>query len=471
MYSPYDPKRRQFLRTIAAAPLALAAPHLFATREFNLVAAAQRVSLVGQGYPDTVTWGYNGSVPGPVIRARRGERLRIRVSNQLEQPTTVHWHGLRIRNDMDGVPGLTQPAIEPGQEFLYEFTPPDAGTFWYHSHVNSSEQIGRGLYGALIVEEDSPPNIDRDVVWVLDDWLLDREARIVDAFDHPRDASHAGQIGNTVTINGSIMEQFEVRSNERIRLRLINAANARIYRLRFDGLKVYVAALDGQPVRPHPPPDDTVVLGPAMRTDLILDCIGVPGDRTAVVDLAYREPYHLIDVAHSDEHPVRAEPLPMPEPMDGNDLPVPVLSDAEHIDIAFGGGVHGQLEGASYRGQWLDLRSLFKQGKMWAINGIVGGAHTSVPLFQLSLGRTYMFHMVNQSVWPHPIHLHGHHFQILRRNGEEVESRPWRDTVLLWDNNSADVAFVADNPGDWMFHCHIPEHMAAGMTCVIRVGA
>ena len=471
MHVNYDPKRRQFLRTVAAAPLVLAAPRLLATGEFNLVAAEQRVSLVGQGYPDTLTWGYNGSVPGPVIRARRGEPLRIRVSNQLEQPTTVHWHGLRIRNDMDGVPGLTQPPIEPGQAFLYAFTPPDAGTFWYHSHVNSSEQIGRGLYGALIVEEESPPKVDRDVVWVLDDWLLDREARIVDAFDHPRDASHAGQIGNTVTINGRIMEQLEVRTNERIRLRLINVANARIFRLRFEGLKAYVVALDGQPVVPHSPSDDMVVLGPAMRTDLILDCTGAPGDRVPVVDQAYREPYRLVDIAHSNESPLRAEPLPMPEPIAGNDLPLPTLAGAEQIDIAFGGGVHGQLEGASYRGQWLDLRSLFRQGKMWAINGIVGGAHTLVPLFELSLGRTYVFHMVNQSVWPHPIHLHGYHFQVLRHNGEAVGVRPWRDTVLLENSDSADVAFVADNPGDWMFHCHIPEHMAAGMTCVIRVGA
>ena len=440
-----------------------------ATGTINLTARRQNVSLVGQGYPDTEIWGYNGQVPGPVIRARHGQALRLKVRNELDQPTTVHWHGLRVDNNMDGVPGLTQAAIEPGETFTYRFTPPDAGTFWYHSHVNSSEQIGRGLYGAFIVDEIDPPRVDRDVTWVLDDWRLNREAQIVDLFDHPRDASHGGQIGNTVTVNGRIVNEYLVRSNERLRLRLINAANGRIFRLRFEGHAPALMALDGQPVPVHVPKEGAIVLGPAMRADLLLDCTGQSGRRYSVIDDSYRQPYELLKLAYQARNPVRSQPLVAMPRMSPNALSAPDLAHAEHLDIELGGGVHGQLAGANYQGQWLDVRRLFQQGKMWAINGIVGDSEHLVPLYTLQLGRTYLLHLSNQSAWPHPMHLHGHHFQLLSRNGQPEKYRPWLDTVLLEAEDKVDVALVADNPGDWMFHCHIPEHMATGMTTVFRV--
>ena len=447
------------------------APRLFAAgpQVFRLTAHKQVVRLVGDGYPDTEIWGYNGQVPGPVIRVTQGTPLYLEARNELDQPTTVHWHGLRIENQMDGVPGLTQAPIEPGESFAYQFTPPDAGTFWYHSHVNSSEQVGRGLYGVLIVDELDPPYVDRDVIWVLDDWLLNRQAQIIDSFDHPRDASHAGQIGNTVTINGQRLKEFHVHKNERLRLRLVNAANGRIFRLKFAGHSPVVIAMDGQPVPPHEPKDGAVVLGPAMRVDVILDCTANQGQSFSIVDHAYRESYELVALKYQQTEPVREGPMAEVPRLASNGLQEPELTDAQHIDVTFGGGVHGSLEGATYNGQWLDIRSLFQQGKMWAINGIVGEAEDRVPLHTLKLGRTYLLHLTNDSVWPHPIHLHGHHFRLLSRNGHPEPFEPWLDTVLLAASDKADVALVADNPGDWMFHCHIPEHMATGMTTVFRV--
>jgi len=157
----------------------------------------------------------------------------------------VHWHGLRITNHMDGVPYLTQPPIEPGEEFIYEFTPPDAGTFWYHPHMNTAEQIGRGLYGPLIVEEAEPVKVDREVTWVLDDWRLTKDAQIKDDFHNPNDFARAGRIGNTITVNGETPRPFPVRAGERLRLRLLNASNARIFSLRFQKLKPQIIALDG----------------------------------------------------------------------------------------------------------------------------------------------------------------------------------------------------------------------------------
>ena len=141
-------------------------------REFKLTAAPARWPIVGKPHPETEVWCYGGRIPGPEIRVRQGEPVRIIVENKLEQDTTVHWHGIRLPIAMDGVPGLTQPPIRPGASFTYEFTSPDAGTFWYHPHANSLQQLGRGMAGALIVEEAEAVPVDRDMLWMLSDWRL-----------------------------------------------------------------------------------------------------------------------------------------------------------------------------------------------------------------------------------------------------------------------------------------------------------
>ena len=221
-----------------------------AMRDYRLAPAPDRAAIV-PGQPQTDVWAYNNAVPGPTLRFRHGERVRIEVQNALDQETTVHWHGIRLPNAMDGVPHVTQPPIAPGGAFVYEFDLPDAGTFWYHPHAMSVEQIERGLSGAFVVEEERPPAVDRDLVWVLKDWRLTRETRIAGDFANFMDASHAGRIGNTVTLNGRIPEAFAVKANERLRLRLVNVANARIFALEFRGLAPQVVALDGHPAPPH----------------------------------------------------------------------------------------------------------------------------------------------------------------------------------------------------------------------------
>ncbi|MPZ41262.1 MAG: multicopper oxidase domain-containing protein, partial [Rhizobiales bacterium] len=180
-------------------------------REFALRAAPVRLSLVGPPHPDTDVWAYGRTVPGPEIRVRQGERLRVVVENRLPQETTIHWHGVRVPNAMDGVPHLTQKPIAPGERFVYEFDVPDAGTYWYHPHHRSFEQVGRGLAGALIVEEMEPLPVDRDLVWVLGDWRLARDGSIVNDFGNLMEVTMAGRIGNTVTINGRLPETMPVR--------------------------------------------------------------------------------------------------------------------------------------------------------------------------------------------------------------------------------------------------------------------
>ncbi len=433
--------------------------------EAKLVAAKAGAQLVPTEYPATEIWGYNGTAPGPVLRVRQGDRLRVHVENRLEEPTTVHWHGIRLPNAMDGVPVITQPPIAPGGSFVYEFALPDAGTFFYHPHQRGFEQMGRGLAGALIVEEREPIEVDRDVLWVLSDWRLAADASIAGGFGNFMDVSHAGRIGNTVTINGRVPGEFRVRAGERIRLRLIATSNARIFALEFRGHRPWIVALDGQPCEPHEPEGGVVVLAPAQRADLVIDMRGAPGSRHEVRDLFYRgREYRLVDLAYDGEERIRETKFESSMKLPGNPLPEPDLKRAGRHEIVFTGGMMG------------DMRTLMRgagSGMAWAVNGASNGCGEGSaplePLFVLRRDRSYVLRLVNDTAWHHPIHLHGHSFRVISRNGRPTPRGDWEDTVLLVPRSRAEIAFVADNPGDWMFHCHVLEHQAGGMMTCLRV--
>jgi len=436
--------RRRFLgacAALAALPHARAQP-----RELRLEAAPARLAVVGAPHPQTGLWTYNGAFPGPTLRFKQGERLRARLVNRLAQDTTIHWHGIRLPNAMDGVPHLTQPPVPPGGEFLYEFELPDAGTFWYHPHASSAEQVGRGLFGALIVEERTPPAVDRDLVWVLSDLRLDREAQVAPEFNAPFDASHAGRLGNTALVNGRVPESFALDAGERIRLRLVNAASARIFRLNFEGHSPQAIALDGHPVAPHLV-SGGLRLGPGMRADLLLEASGEPGRRYVVSDDFFpRRAYRLLELAYTDKR-APARMLPAPQ-LPANPLAAPDLARAERLKLVLGGGA---------------MRPRQPQG-LWSINGQSPRGHAHQPMFRLERGRSYVFEVHNDTAWHHQFHLHGVAFRSL---GESHQ--PWRDTALVDPGARAEFAFVADNPGDWMIHCHILQHQEAGMMGVMRI--
>jgi len=481
MLKPPILDRREFL--LAASAPVLSACSLpgasSGTREWRLVAAPARHAVRGDAHPAVDAWAYNGVVPGPVLRARQGERLRVEFENRLTQPSTIHWHGLRLPNAMDGVPGVTQAAVAPQGRFTYAFDLPDAGTFWYHPHWRSSEQLDRGLHGLLIVDEPEPPAVDRDLAWVLDDWRLTQGGAISETFGSPRDIAHAGRIGNAITVNGRPPQDLRVRPNERIRLRLVNVANARIFALHFEGPQPRIIALDGQPVRPHLPPGGRIVLAPGMRCDLLLDATGSAGERHAVFDTFYpRQAFDLLHLAY-DGPPMRAAPRGPVPVLPSNPLAEPDLAQAVTHALRFEGGMMGGMHRATLNGESLPMMSLMRQGKAWAINGVVSSGHgegghaghgaQDAPVLSLERGRSYVLAMVNDSRWHHPIHLHGHHFRVIRRNGRPTEHREWRDTVLMDPGERVDIAFVADNPGDWMLHCHVLEHQDGGMMGVFRV--
>ena len=466
-------RRREFLGMGGGAALTSLLPRGLCagtTPDHLLRAGSGDVSLMGAGKPKTPAWVFGGKSPGPVLRIPRGKPVHVRVDNALSEPTSVHWHGIRIENAMDGVSGFTQAAIEPGESFDYRFTAPDAGTYWYHSHHRSWEQVARGLYGPLIVEEDAPVAVDHDLLFVADDWLLGDDGQIAGGFGGIHDASHGGRMGNWLTVNGDTKPTYRVRPGARVRLRCISAANARIMAFAFPGLTATVAAIDGQPLQTPKPLGDALLLAPAQRADLIIDIPAAPGAAFEVQEVSLEPPIGAAAIVVEGE-PVRtappAEALVLP-PSALSGLPLD-LAGAQHVDLLMEGGAMGRMRGAMHMGRMFDMRELvMEKGQAWSLNGVAG--RTGTPLANVPLGRTLTVNMINDTRWPHAMHMHGHHFRVVERNGEKVTGAPWRDTELVDVGETVRVAFVADNPGKWLFHCHMLEHHMAGMGTWISVG-
>lgn len=466
--------RRHLLLGGASLAVAHAAPAsgASAARELRLRAAPTSSRLLGNDGPETGILGYSGPLQGNILRLKQGEPVRLLVENGLDKDTTVHWHGIRLPNPMDGVPGLTQPPIKPGETFTYEFTPPDAGTFWFHPHINSLEQIAGGLAAALIVEEREPISVDRDVLWLLQDWRLDENGKLSAGFGSTMDAIMSGRIGNSVTINATKPAGLSAKAGERIRLRLANACVARMLALRFEGHKPVVIALDGQPCEPYEPTDGRIVLGPAMRADVMLDMIGEPGKTYAVTDDFYDGlAYTLTGIAY-DDAPLRDNPLAAPLKLPSNPLPLPDLAGAARHEIVLQGGMMGGGKFKGLGGMPGMSMSGTGGGPAWAVNGasMMGDGMAGMePLFTLQRGQSCHLTLRNRTAWWHPMHIHGFSMKVLTRNGAPEPNSQWRDTVLLAPADVLECAFVADNPGNWMLHCHVIDHSMTGLMTVFSV--
>lgn len=421
-----------------------------------LKAAERRIGL--QPGMTTPAWLF-GDRPFPVLRLRQGEALDVTLDNGLDQHTAIHWHGVRGPNAMDGVPYLTQPPVQPGERFRYRFTPPDAGTYFFHPHCNTAEQLGRGLLGALVVEERADPGFADDVVMVLKDWRLDAGGGFL-PFVTPQTASRAGAFGSLRTVNGQARPNIAVSAGE-VRLRLVNADPARICAIGIEGGEARVIAIDGAPVEPFAL--DRWRLGPGMRLDLAVR----PGEgaMTLVDDFA-AEPEILatlnrsgardrraaglavavpgLDLANAERHRLElgaaavAAPAVLPEPI--------VLPDGRRIDLA-------------------DSLCL-AAGSFWTIDGQSwperDHRRLPPPIMRIERGRTVVLEFFNATPRAHPMHVHGHTMTIL--SASRLPRPPHRaDTVLVMPNERVEAAFVADNPGAWMIHCHVVEHQETGM--------
>lgn len=396
----------------------------------------------------TEVWTYDGMVPGPTIRAKRGDRVVIKVRNALPEATTIHWHGLRVPAAMDGSPH-TQPPIEPGETFEYSFVVPDAGTFWYHPHIRSAAQVGAGLYGAFVVEDPDDPPLGDELVMVMSDMSIEPDGSLAPADKNGWFGDYFGREGSTVLVNGRILPTVTARAGVPQRWRVVNAARSRYFRFEVPGQPLVRVGGDGGLIE-RPEPVDEILLAPGERAEIHLpvvagDDVVVPlldGNRFNLPDEA--EPGELMRFALANEPPGHGAPsLPQTFP------PIPAVE----VSGAFEQAVELMEEGT-------------EEGAVLGING-----HTDGTLMLMAHTDTVeIWTLTNTTNYDHPFHLHGFFFQVLDVDGVAPPIREWRDTVNLDPKETVRIAIPFDDrDGMWMFHCHILDHADLGMMAMLHL--
>jgi len=415
-------------------------------------------AMIAQKGPTKGVMTYGPAGMPPTIRMRKGEAFAARLKNSLDEATTIHWHGLRIPNAMDGVPFLTQPYVYTDDTFDYAFTPPDAGTFWYHPHCNTLTQMGRGMTGVIVVEDPADPVFDAEITLNLRDWRLGGDGQFIEQF-RARDAAKSGTIGTVRTANWAMEPRQDAPAGGFLRLRLAATDVTRIFALRLKGTDAKIIAVDGQPL-PAPHPIDLQTIGAGQRLDLI---VRMPDREGAVVTLedhrpstpkilaSFRSVGTSLKRALGDIKPLNPNPIAEADLSAATEIPFVLSASAENAGVE---SICGTL-GFTF----------------WAINKVPWPGDTAdptAPLAELKLGKSYIFNLANPTPHAHPIHLHGLGFKLLSSSLGPVPQLI-SDTYLIQPDEKVRLAVVADNLGDWVFHCHIIEHQKTGMSGYIRV--
>jgi FtsP/CotA-like multicopper oxidase with cupredoxin domain len=400
----------------------------------------------------TPAWTYGGTVPGPLIRAKVGDRVIIHFKNSLPESTSIHWHGLRVPNGMDGVPGVTQPPVEAGGEFRYEFTVRDAGTYWYHPHINSAAQVGWGMYGAFVVED--PNDLEAfgdDLVMVLSDMSLDDLGGFLPKDNGGQFGDLFGREGNILLVNGKHVPTLKVRAGKPQRWRIIDAARARYYTISVPGHELIRLGGDNglaeRSVRTH-----SVIVTPSERQDVVFIPSDEPGTHNMLkwipTDRGFGSTFNrarkdMLAIETVDEPPV--QPAPIPEH----------LRDIEPIDVT--NAVERDIE------LTIDFDS--QKNLYMGINHV---PYSNVKPIETHLGQTEIWNVINNTDFAHPFHIHGYFFQVL----DDSRVPEWKDTVNVPVDSVVRIAVRFDErPGMWMYHCHILDHAEVGMMGQIHVAA
>ncbi len=475
--------RRAFLlRGVhAAGGIALAAPISFLggcqKREKPAAAAKDSAEQVLRAGPFTAApdgrsrevWGYNGQLPGPVIRAREGDRLRVRVVNNLAVPTSIHWHGMHQPGtwQMDGVDEVSRPPIPSGEEFVYDFEATPAGTHWYHSHVGV--QYGNGLFGPLVVEERTPiASYDREEIVFLNDWFLEPGEKLLaglvkgagmkmpakaeketkDYGDVPFQSALVNGKGRAPGNSTAPLAALEVKKGETVRLRLINGSSTYALRFQIDGHPLTVIATDGAPMQPVTV--DNLVLAVGERYDALLKADGEGAHWVRAATLDGKEARAVLRYAGG---PAEPEPAPLrwgertltPGEMRSRTA-VELAEKPKEIELPLGGSM-------------MPFR--------WSVGGQF---YPKAEPIVLKKGEPIRFLFRNPTRMDHPFHLHGHYFHVLGKPGALNRKDPvQKDTVNVPAGEDLVLQWRATNPGRWFFHCHIEWHLATGMARVIEI--
>jgi FtsP/CotA-like multicopper oxidase with cupredoxin domain len=397
----------------------------------------------------TKVWTYNGLLPGPYIRAAKGDRLVVHFRNSLPDATTIHWHGVRVSNDMDGTPGLTQPLVQPGGTFTYDFVLRDAGTYWYHPHADSAAQVGFGLYGPIVVTDPADPAaFGDDLVLMVSDMSLDKDHQLLPKTDGGNFGDLFGREGDTLLVNGRVMPTLLVRQGKPQRWRIINAARTRYWTFALrNTVFTRLGGDNGLAGRPEKLP--RITISPGERMDLSYTPAVEPGTTQNLRWLAYdrgygttvnRIPENIMAIRSVPDEAVLPEPVP------------DVLRKIPPVNVA--GAVQHTLD--------LTI-NLDGDGVEMGINGV---PHWDAKPLVARLGEKHVWTIVNNSAFDHPFHLHGYFFQVL----DDRRVPEWKDTVNVPVKSQVRIAIDFDErPGAWMYHCHILDHAEVGMMGTLQV--
>jgi FtsP/CotA-like multicopper oxidase with cupredoxin domain len=450
-----------------------------------------------------VMYGYNAQYPGPLIRVNQGATITVVFRNSLEKPSTIHWHGLRLDNRFDGVPDVTQEAVEPGGSFVYSVRFPDAGLYWYHPHVRSDSQQDLGLYGNMLVDAERSDYwnpVNREEVVVLDDLLID-DGGLFPYGDERTTHALMGRFGNVMLVNGSPSYELEVDQGEVVRFLLTNVSNTRTYNLVLEGAETKIVGADVG-LYEQEEMVGSVVIGPAQRY-IVEALFEEPGtyaltnsiqavdhfrgefvprvDTLGSVRVAEAEPEesHVAEFESLREGPGVAEDLEafrehFDRPVDheleltvrAGDLPRTIVN-VMSMDTLYAPPVEWNdvMPMMNYLSTGDNLTWILRDPATGNVNEEIHWTFTEGDVARIRI------HNLERSFHPmhHPIHLHGQRFLVLSRDGVPNDNLVWRDTAIVPVGSTFDILVDASNPGDWLLHCHISEHIESGMKMVFTV--
>ncbi|MFD1130657.1 multicopper oxidase family protein [Paenibacillus sp. PDC88] len=450
-------------------------------KEFTITAQESNLEVTpGQVLP---VWTFNNSVPGPQIRVKVGDIVKVNLKNELKEPVSIHWHGYPVPNDMDGIPGVTQDAVVPGKTFAYEFEATIPGTYWYHSHQDSVNQLDKGLYGSLIVE-DPDEKYNKDFTLMLDEWMssgemdtsnqksnnLDNKIQI-EGMDHSNMnmddmdmdgmdmAAHDMSMYDIYTINGKSgdsIDKLTVNEGDKVRIRLVNAGYIS-HKMHLHGHDFKVISSDGQPIN-----------DPEVIKDQLISI--APGERYDIEFTANNPGSWLLE-----EHGDKSKNMKTVIQYDGSDTQKDNSNSSEDLRV-FDLAQYGVLVNSNFSLDEttfdqeinMELNTEMRNGEMvYTINGKV---YPDTEKLNVKKGDKVKVTFVNRSETDdHPMHLHGHFFQLLSKNGMPIKGSPiMKDTINVKPGEEYVIAFEADNPGEWMFHCHDLHHASSGMVTEVQ---
>lgn len=405
---------------------------------------SMRAVIASKQYPGakpSQVWTYEGGVPGPLLEANAGDQLMVHFRNELPEATTIHWHGVRVPAKMDGTV-LMQTGIEPGQSFEYSFQLKDPGLFWFHPHMRSDIQVEKGLYGAVLVRGPMEPIVDHETVLVLDDVRVNPDGTFPEYLDD--ESKMMGREGNVLLVNGVAQPEIPMQSGALERLRLVNVANGRFFNLRLEDHSFRVIGTDGGLVE-TPWDTETLLLAPGERYDVVLIPAGKPGKSLTLWNEPYARGHDSGAAAPVQLASVRLATTSLTGRTLLESFPAieKLQAPAADIPVALG-------------------ESFDDKGELvFTINGEV---FPNVPVVQVANGSVHTMGVKNESDMDHPFHLHGFFFQ--RQNGDPPRNK---DTIIVKAHESMDLTARFDEPGKWVYHCHILEHAEGGMVGELHV--